>query len=96
MKKTGKLTREKLERIEALRRMMQNPLMEDLKKITGILRPSGEPMLLEVASRETGISEDGIKTTCASTKNELEIFSEEKGGKEIWYIRIKKKQPQSN
>lgn len=93
MKKPEKLSLEKLEKIKALQEMMKNPLAKDLEKLAKILSPSGEAMLLPDAAKKTGISEQGIGTICASTKNNLEIFSEEKGGKKFWYIKIKKKQP---
>ncbi len=87
---------EKLAKAQELRKMMQSSLAEKLKELTVMLEPLKEKMLLEDAAQKIGISEAGLKTIHASTNNNIDIFSETseiKGAKEIWYIKIKKKQP---
>lgn len=89
----NKLSSEQLVRAQSLRDMIKLPLAQNLIKINDLLKPLDEAILLEDVARKTGISQEGIITVCRSTVNDIQIFSEIKERKEIWYVKIKKKQP---
>lgn len=85
------------ERLQSMMKEPENPFAGKLKELENILTVRIEPILVEEAAKSIGTSTQGIKDILATTHcSTIEIFSVEKGQKEIWYIKIKKKQPQNN
>lgn len=84
------------ERLQKMMKKPENPLEKKLKELEKLLSERGQPILLEETAKIMDTSEQGIRDMRASYHNpdmEIEIFSETEEKKEIWYVKIKKKQP---
>ncbi|MBU3924863.1 hypothetical protein KJ854_02925 [Patescibacteria group bacterium] len=96
MKKTvTKLPPEKLAKIKALQDSFKNPFAGKLKELeNALIEKTEEGFSMEEAAQKIGTTEQGIRDILATTHcSTIETFLVPKGQKEIWYIKIKKKQP---